>query len=80
VSAPRSLKADAAQLAGLLRREPYICVDCAAVKLTLTVERVRAAVDDLLKIVAFDQGLRTCPICGQERRVLSLAPSSSPDD
>jgi hypothetical protein len=80
VSAPRSQKADAAQLAGLLRREPYICTSCAAVKLSLTVQRVLAAVDDLSKIVAFDEGVRPCPTCGLDRRVLSLARLRSAGD
>ena len=38
---------DAANLAGLLRRESRICLSCAAVKLVFSVERMGAAVEDL---------------------------------
>jgi hypothetical protein len=63
---------DAANLAGLLRRESELCTTCIAEKLVLSLGRVIDAVAELGKTVILVQELRRCPRCEQTRWVVSL--------
>ena len=63
---------DAANLAGLLRREPELCTTCIAEKLVLSLGRVIDAVAELGKTVVLVQELRRCPRCEQTRWVVAL--------
>ena len=70
MSAPE--RADAPNLAGLLRRERAICTKCIAAKLALTMDRVLAAVYDVGKTLAIEQGMSHCPVCRRTEWVISL--------
>ena len=63
---------DAANLAGLLRREPRICTGCAAAKLAFDLERGLDAVVELNRTVALHQETSHCPIFGRNQWVLSV--------
>jgi hypothetical protein len=66
---------DAAELAGLLRRRPGICLDCAATKLALTIRRVGDAVRILAKTGVVNEAPAICSGCGRSTPVvLSLRP------
>ena len=64
---------DAANLAGLLRREPALCTTCASEMLVLTLGRTIDAVTELAKTVAVEQETTRCPRCDQVHPVVSLA-------
>ena len=75
MSAPFST--DAANLAGLLRRERALCTACAAAKLALPLGRIYQALDELERMVELDQDLRRCPLCGYQRWVVAMARGKS---
>jgi len=63
---------DVSNLLDLLRREPAICTSCTSARLSLTLARTLDAVVDLSNLIAVDQEVRQCPICGRTQWVLSL--------
>jgi hypothetical protein len=68
----RPPSADAAQLAGLLRRQSALCVRCAAAKLALDVHRVREAIKVLRKRQWLEEAIAACSVCGRSGPVLAL--------
>ena len=73
MSTPSSGKIDAANVAGLLRRQRDLCAACLATKLVLPVERIINAVETLSATAAIEQRLGRCSTCGRTRWVMSLA-------
>jgi hypothetical protein len=73
MSTASSGKIDAANLAGLLRRQRDLCAGCMATKLVLPVERIINAVEMLSATAAVEQHLGRCSTCGRTRWVMSLA-------
>src|SRR4051812_40704709 len=56
---------DAANLTGLLQREARICMNCASVKLVLSLMRVKDAADNLATTLTLRRDVGTCPVCGR---------------
>ena len=69
---------NAAQFAGLLRRERDICAPCASAKLALPLRDVLEAAAELARTLAVDEGTRACSVCGHTARVLSLTKEVQP--
>lgn len=63
---------DAANLAGLLRRQPGMCLDCLSAKLVVDKLRAAHAIYELRRTLTLEARPGRCSVCGRGQHVFSL--------